>query len=145
MCGDSPQLSAMDEAAALGAMEPCAGLRRALMARDDGQSGTHITDLPAVVLGSILAHLADPVDVMSTLFTCRLFWFLVRTAPFRLRLRPRQFDETPAANCDDAPPKRYTSSHCPICLNALNSHQVLASATSVIGCFESCTNTNSVL
>lgn len=102
----------MDEAFAVGTLEPSVGLRRALTARDGDDYATQITDLPAAVLGSILAHLVDPVDVVSALCTCRLFWFLVRTAPFRLRLRPRHFDETPAAICDEAPTKRYFSLHC---------------------------------
>lgn len=95
----------MDEAFAVGTLEPSVGLRRALTARVGDDYATQITDLPAAVLGSILAHLVDPVDVVSALCTCRLFWFLVRTTPFRLRLRPRHFDETPAAICDEAPTK----------------------------------------
>ena len=106
-------MSAMVKASegSIGALEPSAGQGRVLMASDGGEQGTHVTDLPDVVLGSILAHLEDPVDVTSALCTCRLFLFLVRTAPFRLRLRHRQFDETPAANSEDAPPNggRVTS------------------------------------
>ncbi|KAG0589865.1 hypothetical protein KC19_1G054500 [Ceratodon purpureus] len=90
----------MDEPAesAVGALEPTAGL---MMVRDGEEEGTHVTDLPAVVLGSILAHLGDPVDVMSALCTCRLFWSAKCTAPFRLRLQHRQFDETLAAYGED--------------------------------------------
>lgn len=104
MNGDYTRLSAMDDAAgsSVGALESSAGLRRASITKNDGKQGTHFTDVPTVVLGSILSHLEDPVDVMSTLSTCRLCWSLGRTEPFRLRLRPRQFDETPAANCEDA-------------------------------------------
>lgn len=113
MNGDYTRLSAMDDAAgsSVGSLESSAGLRRASITKNDGKQGTHFTDVPTVVLGSILSHLEDPVDVMSTLSTCRLCWSLGRTEPFRLRLRPRQFDETPAANCEDALQNRYTDLH----------------------------------
>ena len=71
---------------------------------------THITDLPAVVLGSILAHLNDPVDVAAALCTCKLFWTLARTAPFQLRLRPRQPEEPPGGNSEDSLQNKYAIS-----------------------------------
>lgn len=68
---------------------------------------THITDLPAVVLGSILARLNDPVDVAAALCTCKLFWTLARTAPFQLRLRPRQLEEPPGGNSENSLHNKY--------------------------------------
>jgi ankyrin repeat protein len=141
--GEFLGLSAMDEPAesSVGALVPSAGLRRALMARDDEEQGTHVTDLPAVVLGSVLAHLEDPVDVMSALCTCRLFWFLVRTAPFRLCLRHRQFDETPAANGEDAPPTsvrvppQTAGSWTRAALGSIRTHMCATRELDLAGCF----------
>lgn len=136
-------MSAMDgtSESSVGALEPSAGLRRALMGRDDGGQGTHITDLPAVVLGSILAHLGDPVDVMSAFCTCRLFWFLVRTAPFRLCLRHRQVDETTAANGEDAPPNsvrfapQAAGSWTRAALGSIRTHMCGTRELDLAGCF----------
>lgn len=76
--------------------------------RECEPEGTHITDLPAVVLSSVLARINDPVDVACALCACRLFWTLSQSAPFHLRLRPRQLEKTPGGSCDDSLQSRYS-------------------------------------
>lgn len=94
----------------VGAMEPSTQMMVLSRGKMTNLMITHITDLPAVVLGSILAHLNDPVDVAAALCTCKLFWTLARTAPFHLRLRPRQPEEPPGGNSEDSLQNKYAIS-----------------------------------
>lgn len=95
----------------VGAVEPSTQMMVVLSRGKMAESMiTHITDLPAVVLGSVLARLNDPVDVAAALCTCKLFWTLARTAPFQLRLRPRQPEEPSGGNSEGSLQNKYAIS-----------------------------------
>lgn len=53
----------------------------------ESSDATRLTDLPESVAALVLARLRDPVDVVSALCSCRLFWALKLSVPFQLCLR----------------------------------------------------------
>jgi hypothetical protein len=100
----------------VGLLAPPEELLQALTTEREKDGGTLITDLPAVVLGSILCQIDDPVDAAAAVCASRHFWALSLTAPFHLRLRPRHFEDN-IANSDDSSQSR--SSFLPASLWAI--------------------------
>lgn len=97
-----------------GSLEVPEGLREALTGSRGVEGNTLVTDLPSGIVGSILARIPNLFDVASAFRASRVFW-LARSAPFKLRLRPSRYQETSGFGDDMGSPDRCVLDVLPAC------------------------------
>ncbi|CAM6122767.1 unnamed protein product [Calypogeia fissa] len=101
-----PEPTSSEMAPPTGSLEVPEGLRAALTGKRGEDGTTLVTDLPSVIVGSILSRIPNPFDVASGFRASRVFWGLARSAPFRLRLRSSRYQDTSGFGDDLGSPNR---------------------------------------
>lgn len=93
----------------LGSLEPSESLLQALGSRSEDNRGTHIFDLPLVLLSSVLARISDPVTAASVTCSCRLFRTISKSVPYRFRVSCTKLHEGAGALSEEGIQNKYSS------------------------------------
>lgn len=93
----------------LGSLEPSESLLQALGSRSEDNRGTHIFDLPLVLLSSVLARISDPVTAASVTCSCRLFRTISKSVPYRFRVSCMKLHEGAGALYEEGIQNKYSS------------------------------------